>query len=169
MLPHTRPGSVAGLLELLSDRGGREDLYHVAEELLMDVEDLLPIVEGATLLGFARTEKGDVELTSGGRAFVDADIATRKLLFREAALAHIALIQQIQSCLQNKSDHAMPMEFFRDVLEEHFAEDEVQRQIETALNWGRYGEIFTYDSETDRLLSHEPVASADSTERSLQH
>ena len=63
----------------------------------------------------------------------------------------------------------MPVEFFRDVLGEHFAEDEVQRQIETALNWGRYGEIFTYDSETDRLLSHEPVASADSTEHSLQH
>jgi NitT/TauT family transport system ATP-binding protein len=76
MLPHTRPGSIAGLLELLGDRGGRDDLYHVAEELLMDVDDLLPIVEGATLLGFARTEKGDVELTSGGRAFVDADIAT---------------------------------------------------------------------------------------------
>jgi NitT/TauT family transport system ATP-binding protein len=169
MLPHLHSGSVAGLLELLSDRGGREDLYHVAEELLMEVDNLLPIVEGATLLGFARTEKGDVELTPSGRAFIDADIATRKLLFREAALAHAALIQQIQSCLQNKSDHAMPLEFFRDVLEEHFPQDEVERQIATALNWGRYGEIFTYDSETDRLLLHRPFASADSIEHTPHH
>jgi NitT/TauT family transport system ATP-binding protein len=49
----------------------------------------------------------------------------------------------------------MPLEFFRDILEEHFPEEEAQRQIETALNWGRYGEIFTYDSESDRLLLHE--------------
>jgi hypothetical protein len=28
----------------------------------------------------------------------------------------------------------------------------VQGQIETALNWGRYGEILNYDSAGDRLL-----------------
>ena len=66
-LPQARPGSIAGLLELLSDREGQEDLYHVAEELLMEVDDLLPILEGATLLGFARTESGDVKLTPSGR------------------------------------------------------------------------------------------------------
>jgi len=169
MLPHVRQGSVAGLLELLSDRGGREDLYHVAEELLMEVDDLLPIIEGATLLGFARAEKGDVELTPSGRTFVDADIASRKLLFREAALAHAPLIQQIQRSLEKKSDHGMPLAFFRDVLEEHFPADEVQQQLDTALDWGRYGEIFTYDSETDRLLSHGPVASADATQPTPLH
>jgi NitT/TauT family transport system ATP-binding protein len=162
MLPHPGSGSIAGLLELLGDRGGQEDLYHIAEELLLEVDDLLPILEGATLLGFAHTEKGDVQLTPSGRAFVEADIATRKILFREAALAHASLIQQIHTALHNKSDHAMPLEFFRDVLAEHFPQDEVERQLETALNWGRYGEIFTYDSETDRLFLHEPVTSADS-------
>src|SRR6202158_2918398 len=33
MLPHARPGSIAGLVELLNDRGGKEDLYRIAEEL----------------------------------------------------------------------------------------------------------------------------------------
>ena len=63
MLPHTRPGSIAGLLELLIDHGGEEDLYHVAEQLLLEVDDLLPIVEGATLLGFATAHEGDVKIT----------------------------------------------------------------------------------------------------------
>ena len=58
----------------------------------------------------------------------------------------------MNSALISKSDHTMPLEFFRDILEEHFSDDEVQRQIDTMLNWGRYGEIFTYDSESDRLL-----------------
>ena len=43
MLPHARPGGVAGLLELLKDRGGKEDPYHVADDLKMEVDDLLPI------------------------------------------------------------------------------------------------------------------------------
>jgi NitT/TauT family transport system ATP-binding protein len=164
VLPHARPGGIAGLLELLNDRGGKDDLYHIAEVLLLEVNDLLPIIEAASLLAFARTEKGDVEITDKGREFVSADITTRKALFREAALAHATLLQQIRNSLASKSDGAMPLEFFRDILDEHFAEDETQRQIETALYWGRYGEIFTYDSESDRLFMHRPEHETD-----LQH
>jgi NitT/TauT family transport system ATP-binding protein len=169
MLPHARPGGIAGLLEILEDRGGKEDLYHLADELLMDVEDLLPTLEAVTLLGFVRSDKGDVEITPEGKAFAQADISTRKLLFRQAALAHINLLQQINQGLKSKSDHSMPLEFFRDLLEEHFSEDEAQRQIETALHWGRYGEIFTYDSESDRLLLLHDTSPEDSKEDVLHH
>jgi len=166
MLPHARPGGIAGLLELLNDRGGKDDLYRVADELSLDVNDLLPITEAATLLGFARTEKGDVEITGRGREFALADIPTRKTLFRGAALAHATLLQQIRNSLASKSDGAMPLEFFRDILDEHFPEEETQRQIETALNWGRYGELFSYDSASDRLFL--PRRERDS-ERDLLH
>ena len=157
MLPHARPGGIAGLLELLNDRGGEEDLYHLAEDLQMEVDDLLPIVEGTTLLGLAAAEEGDVKLTSAGKTFAEADISAQKQLFREAVLTHVTLLQQIRTALERKSDHAMPLEFFRDILEEHFSPQEVEQQIETALNWGRYAEIFTYDSVDERLRLHEPV------------
>jgi NitT/TauT family transport system ATP-binding protein len=155
MLPHARPGSIAGLVELMNDREDKEDLYRIAEELLMEVDDLLPIVEAAALLSFVRSEHGDIELTPSGRTFAKADIPTRKDLFREAALSHVTILQQIYSALSRKSDHTISLEFFRDVLDEHFSDIEVKRQIETALNWGRYGEIFTYDSENDRLMLHQ--------------
>jgi NitT/TauT family transport system ATP-binding protein len=158
MLPHARPGSIAGLAELMNDRGGKDDLYRIAEELLMEVDDLLPIVDAAALLAFVRSERGDLELTPSGKTFAEADISTRKELFRDAALAHAALLQQMNSALANKSDHTMPLELFRDVLEEHFSEDDIQQQIDTALNWGRYGDIFTYDSESDRLVLHQPAS-----------
>jgi NitT/TauT family transport system ATP-binding protein len=160
-LPHAKPGGMAGLLEFLNDRGGKEDLYHLAEELLLEVDDLFPIVEEAVLLGFAKAHEGDVEITPTGKAFAEADIATRKNLFREAALTHVVLMQQIHSALEKKSDGAVPLEFFRDILDEHLPEEEVQRQIDTVLNWGRYAEIFTYDSETDRLLRHQAAGSVD--------
>jgi NitT/TauT family transport system ATP-binding protein len=155
ILPHTRPGSIAGLLELLIDHGGEEDLYHVAEQLLLELDDLLPIVEGAALLGFAKTREGDVKVTPEGKDFAEADISQRKLLFREAAISHVTLLQKMRSALQSRSDHVMPLEFFHDILDEHFTETEVQKQIETALNWGRYAEIFSYDSESGDLRLHE--------------
>jgi NitT/TauT family transport system ATP-binding protein len=155
MLPHTRPGSIAGLLELLVDHGGEEDLYHVAEELLLEVDDLLPILEGAALLGFATVREGDVKTTPEGRAFAAAEIASRKFLFRDAALARVTLLQKMKSALESRSDHVMPLEFFHDILDEHFTEPEVEKQIETALSWGRYAEIFSYDAGSGNLRLHQ--------------
>jgi NitT/TauT family transport system ATP-binding protein len=161
MLPHARPGGIAGLLELLKDRGGKEDLYHIAEDLLMEVDDLMPLVEAAVLLGFVKSAAGDIEMTQAGAEFAEAGIAMRKNLFREAALARVTLLQQMHHALESKSDHSIPLELFRDVLDEHFSAAEVQHQIETALHWGRYAEIFTYDSENDRLLSHQQASSGE--------
>jgi NitT/TauT family transport system ATP-binding protein len=45
----------------------------------------------------------------------------------------------------------MPLEFFHDILDEHFTETDVLGQIETALNWGRYAGIFSYDRESGTL------------------
>ena len=164
LLPHATAGGMAGLLEFLNDRGGKEDLYHLAEELLMEVDDLFPIVDEAVMLGFAESNQGDVQITAAGKEFAEADIGERKKLFRQAVLSHVTLIQQIRNALERKSDGAVPLEFFRDVLDEHLPHDDVQRQLDTALNWGRYAEIFTYDSETDRLLLNEPTNAAPSGE-----
>lgn len=152
-LPHARPGGIAGLLELVADRGGKEDLYHVAEDLQMEVDDLLPIAEGARLLDFVKLQRGDLEMTPAGQKFAEADIGARKLLFRDALLAHVPLLQQMQGALLKKSDRKMPLEFFRDILDEHFSRDDAQRQIDTALDWGRYGGLFDYDSERDNLIA----------------
>ncbi len=155
MLPHARPGGIAGLLELLNDRGGREGLYHLADELRMEVDDLLPTVDAAVVLGFATLDEGDMIITPEGKTFAEATIPVQKVLFRGAALEHVILLQQMKRALDTKSDHAMPLEFFRDILDEHFSQDEVDQQIDTGLNWGRYAEIFTYDSEDERLILHE--------------
>ncbi len=158
MLPHARPGGIAGLLELLHDRGGNDDLYRLADELAMDVDDLLPIVEACTVLGFSILKEGDVQITHEGVLFVDADILPRKTLFREATLKHITILQCIESVLKAKSDHSISDEFFHDILDEHFSQDEVERQFETAMNWGRYAEIFDHDPGNGRLVLTEPSA-----------
>lgn len=159
LLPHARPGGIAGLLELLNDRGGTEDLYHLTEQLLMEVDDLFPIVEAAVLLGFAETKEGDVNISPEGKRWAEADIDTQKALFREAALTHILLFQQIDKILREKSDHSIPLELFRDILDEHHPEQEIQRQLDTVLSWGRYCELFNYDPEEQRLYLPQPERS----------
>ena len=156
MLPHARVGGIAGLLELLNDRGGREDLSKLSDELVMDVEDLLPIVEASVILGLVTLNEGEVTITPQGVAFADADIQSRKTLFREAVLKNVVVLQQIESVLKAKADHSIPTEFFHDILDEHFSPDEVERQLDTAMNWGRYAEIFDHDSERERLVLAEP-------------
>jgi len=142
---------------LLHDRGGKEDLYRLSEVLIMDAEDLLPIIEASVLLGFATLNEGDVEITPEGVRFAEADILTRKILFRQAALTHVVILQQIDSILHAKTDRSISEEFFYDILDEHFSQDEVERQFDTAMNWGRYAEIFDYDREAHRLTLAEPV------------
>ncbi len=152
MLPHARRGAIAGMLELLLERDGRDDLYHLADDLAFEIDDLLPIVEAGSLLGFLVTREGDVEITPEGRRFAEAGILRRKELFRVAALEHVPLIRQIARSLEAKADHALPEEFFRDLLAGHFSEDEIERQLETAVNWGRYAELFDRDSASGRFF-----------------
>jgi NitT/TauT family transport system ATP-binding protein len=151
MLPHTRPGGMAGLLEILTDQGGRADLHKLADELSLEVDALLPTVDTAALLGLLRIEEGDAIITAEGQAFAQADIQARKAIFRKAALANVPLLAQMQNALKAKSDRTLSDEFFRDLLDEHFSADESRRQLETAIQWGRYAEIFDYDAATGKL------------------
>jgi NitT/TauT family transport system ATP-binding protein len=151
MLPHVRAGGIAGFLEILADHGGREDLHRMSHQLMLESDDLLPIVAACGLLGFATVEQGDAEITELGREVATGDIQKRKQLFRDAVLAHVPVLQQMASALQAKADGTMPLEFFHDLLDEHFSEDEVHRQLDTAIQWGRYAELFDYDSVTGRL------------------
>ncbi|HEY1810655.1 MAG TPA: nitrate/sulfonate/bicarbonate ABC transporter ATP-binding protein [Acidobacteriaceae bacterium] len=155
MLPHARPGGIAGLLELIIDLGGRTDIYRLADELAFEIDDLFPIVEAAQLLGFLKVEEGDAVITPEGRAYAQAEILEQKELFRKAAVDHVLLLRQITRALRNKSDHSVPEDFFLDMLDEQFSDDECERQLETAINWGRYAELFDWDDGRRRFVLHE--------------
>ncbi|HUI50165.1 MAG TPA: nitrate/sulfonate/bicarbonate ABC transporter ATP-binding protein [Terriglobales bacterium] len=151
MLPHTRPGGLAGLLEILEDHDGRADLHVLADELSLEVDALLPSVDTATLLGLLKLEEGDAILTPEGKAFAQGDIQERKAIFRKAMLANVPLFRQMEQALRSKANRTLPADFFQDLLDEHFSEDEAQRQMETAIQWGRYAELFDFDAATGKL------------------
>ena len=164
MLPHARPGGIAGLLELLIDYTGRADIYRLADDLAFEIDDLLPIVDAAQLLKFLKVEEGDAAITPDGREYAESEIQLQKELFRKAAVENVLLLRQITRALATKSDHTVPEEFFLDMLDEQFSDDETQRQLETAINWGRYAELFDFDASRRRFILPEEEETAEAVE-----
>jgi len=157
-LPAATVGGLAGLLEILVAVGGREDLPKLADQLSFEVDDLLPLVDAAELLGFATVEDADLEVTDAGQEFTAADILTSKELFARHAYASAPLVRAICNALAATTDGTLGERFFLDVLRRSFGEQDAQRQLELAIDWGRYGELYEYDAGSGQLIRDHGLA-----------
>jgi NitT/TauT family transport system ATP-binding protein len=164
-LPHARTGGISGLLELIAEESEmRQDVSTLAEGLGLSDEDLLSILEAAGLLGFVRVADGEVALTEIGRDFATTTILRSKDLFRQQVLASVPVIASIVSTLRAKENKSMRAEFFRDLWDEYFPEEDARRQFETAADWGRYAELFEYDASEGELYLPEAAPEHELTE-----
>ncbi|MBD2438580.1 nitrate/sulfonate/bicarbonate ABC transporter ATP-binding protein [Nostoc sp. FACHB-110] len=157
-LPHARVGGISGLLELIVEQPeSQEDIFKLAERIQLAVDDLLPILDAAVLLGFAQITQGDVQLTEIGRDFATTTILRSKDLFRQQVLQNVPMLVSMVQTLREKRIGSMRADFFVDLLDEHFPHIEAERQFATAVDWGRYAELFEYDAREERLYLPEPT------------
>jgi NitT/TauT family transport system ATP-binding protein len=155
-LPHATVGGLAGLLEIVEARGGRDDLPELAQLLTFEVDDLLPITDAAELLGLAVVLDADVEVTPQGKQFVGADILESKSIFARQARERAPLVRAIVRALESTQDGTLNERLFLDLLRRGFSEDEARAQLDTAIDWGRYGELFDFDANTGELALTRP-------------
>jgi len=148
-LPNSQLNAVAGLLEKLVDEGGRVDLYRMGGDLVLELDDLLPIVEAGDLLGFIRVHEGDLLLTPLGRAYADATILARKAIIAGRVL-RLPVIGWIYEMLQRDDNGRVARDYFHDKLQADFG-DEAEEQLDIAISWGRQAELFAYDADTREL------------------
>jgi NitT/TauT family transport system ATP-binding protein len=156
-LPDVSPGGLAGLLEILAARGGRDGLAELADDLSFEIDDLLPLTDAAVMLQLAHIDGSDIELTPDGKEFVAADILASKQMFARLAARHAPLVRAIVQALSATADHTLRTGFFLDVLRRGFSAQEARNQLDTAIDWGRYAELYDYDSD-DEELTLEPGA-----------
>jgi NitT/TauT family transport system ATP-binding protein len=151
-LPEVSAGGLSGLLEILAAMGGEEGLAELADDLSFEVDDLLPLVDAAIMLGLAEVHDADLELTWQGREFATADIDASKTLFGKLASERVPLVKAIVKGLNATTDGSLREGFFLDLLRRGFSVEEARRQLDIAIDWGRYRELFEYDSESGQLV-----------------
>jgi NitT/TauT family transport system ATP-binding protein len=143
-LPAVSVGGMSGLLEILAARRGEEGLAGIADALSFEVDDLLPLVDAVELLGLAHTAEARITITDAGRNLAVADIDTTKKLFADLAAHRAPLVRAILQALRATNDGTLREGFFLDLLRRGFSEAEARRQLDTAIDWGRYAELFDY-------------------------
>lgn len=150
-IPEVPAGALTGFIELSDDLGEKVDLYKLADQLSLDLEDFLPIVEAAQMLQFASVQQGDLELTVTGRQFANASVLQRKEIFKAQVLHHVPTMEKITWTLHSKSNNKMEREFFVEIFEKQFGTEEAAHQLDILIDWGRYAELFAYDEKAEVL------------------
>ncbi|MGO9958650.1 MAG: AAA-associated domain-containing protein [Solirubrobacteraceae bacterium] len=153
-LPHASVDGIAGLAELALASGDNAELASLAAVVGFEIDDLFPIVDALRLLGFATVENGRLNLTEAGERFAGADIQRSKEIFREAALRRVPLVRRIHRALEHSSDGALREGFFIDLLASDYSRDEARAQLDTAIDWGRYAELFEYEAGHGEIKLH---------------
>ncbi len=153
-IPDSQLPWVFGLLEMLEDRGGREDGYKIARDLNFKFADLLKVMKAAEILGLVSTPAGDVVLEPLGREFLAADMNRRKRMIREQLKKH-TLFSYLVRLLQAQEDRALSKEVVLEHLAMLLPDESPERMFATVVNWGRFAELFGYNKDDDRIYLDE--------------
>ncbi len=158
-LPEAHVSQLAGLLEALAGEpyNGKADLPELAEQMGFGVDQLFPLLEALDILAFAHVEGGDAELTQSGRCYVEADILRRKEIFAEHLVRHVSLAAHIRRVLDDRPGNRAREDRFLRELEDFFSEDEAERVLQVAIEWGRYAELFAYEEASGTLSLENPA------------
>jgi len=148
-LPGARLNALAGLVEKLVAEGGQADLPRLAADLVMELDDLLPVVEAGELVGFVRIQDGDLLITPLGSGYAEASIVTRKELIASRIL-RVRVVNWIYETLQQDDNQRVAESFFLDKLRPTLGEF-AETQLDIAINWGRFAELFAFDDKAGEL------------------
>lgn len=157
-LPNISIHQLQGLMDALREAPyhGKADIFALAESESLSANDSLPLFETLELLGFSHISKGDIELTHSGRAFCEADILERKKIFAYHLMRHIPLAHHIYHVLQDLPKKQISIKRFLKELKAFMSIEDALKVFTVIINWGRYAELFSYDTQTERLSLENP-------------
>ncbi len=149
-IPAVSVGQMMGLLEILADRGGEEDLFAI--DALTDYEfgRTIAVVKGAEMLGTVDTPGDLVRLTDVGREIVAAPAPDKRALFQRRLLT-LGVFAEVIRFLAEEPDRPRSGDDVRHFLSEKLPGQAIEELFQTIVTWGRYGQLFEYDSRADEL------------------
>jgi NitT/TauT family transport system ATP-binding protein len=156
-IPPVSPGQIFGLMEILRDHGGQMDVFNLDQLTEYDFGHTLSVVKAGEMLEFLDTPKSLVVLTDLGRAFLDADVNGRKTLFRRQ-LEQLTTFRFVRRLLEEATGGELTKEIVEEELCVRLCTEDIPKLIDVIINWGRYGELFGYSPDSERLYLDQPAA-----------
>jgi NitT/TauT family transport system ATP-binding protein len=152
-VPNARPSEVLGLLEILSDHGGEQDLFELDAVTDYDFGHTISVVKAAEMLNLAETPGDIVRMTPLGREMVAAPPAEKRMLFRKRLLT-LGTFAALVRYLAEEPDVVRPGEDVRSFLAERLPGHAIPDLFRSIVSWGRYGQLFHFDANADELSLH---------------
>jgi NitT/TauT family transport system ATP-binding protein len=149
-LPAVGVGEIFGLLEILHDRGGCMDVFHLDNLTDYDFGHTLAVVKAGEMLDLLETPRNTVLLTRTGRRLLGEDMNGRKSILREQLL-RLGTFGLIVRILDAAPNHQVRGARVHDAMAGRLPRQDVPTVFHTAVAWGRFAELFEYDAETGVL------------------
>ena len=144
-----RSNAVAGLVEKLAADGGGAELHRIGAELHLELDDLLPLIESAEVLGFISVVDADLHLLPLGRNYAEAGILGRKEILA-ARILRLPIFARVLMGLRSKPARRAGINELAGWLEPEVPRDDAA-MIVNIINWGRSAEIFGYDDDAEEI------------------
>ncbi len=145
-VPDVSISKILGFLEVLDDRGGREDIYKLAEDLKMEMGEVLNLMRAAELLRLVETPGGDVVLLSEGKAMIEAEVNQKKSLLKNCLLS-IPLFAYFVHILEGLEGKRAKKKEMIKIVKRLLVNENPERIFRILVDWGRYAELFGYNPD----------------------
>jgi len=148
--PKCSPTEMQGLLVLLSGHKGSEDVALLADDLDLEIDEILPALDFASVLGLVRVKDGRATFTELGQRYLGDSIRERKSLLREQ-LKRTTLFRTLLRALESAPDHRLTDEQLTQLVSVTSAT--ADEAVQNIVNWGRYTGLVRYDPEEHVLIA----------------
>ncbi len=147
--PKCSPTEMMGLLVLLNSHKGSEDVALLADDLDLEIDEIFPALEFASVLQLVKVAEGRATFTDLGRKLVNGSIRDRKAIIRDQ-LRKTTLFRTLLRALESAPDHSLTDEQLGQIVS--FTTAPADEAVQNIVNWGRYADLIRYDSEAHRMI-----------------
>jgi NitT/TauT family transport system ATP-binding protein len=155
--PKCTPTEMQGLLVLLQTHKGSEDVARMADDLDLEIDEILPSLEFAEVLGLVTVKDGRGSFSDLGKRYMASSIRDRKAILREQ-LRRTTLFRTLLRALESSPEKQLTDDQLMQIVSVTAAA--ADEAVQNIVNWGRYTGLFRYDPEEHVLVAVRLPASA---------
>ncbi len=155
--PKCTPTEMQGLLVLVNAHKGSEDVALLADDLDLEIDEILPALDFAEVLGLVKVREGRATFTELGQRYMASSIRERKNILREQ-LKRTTLFRTLLRALEGSPGRRLTDEQLLQIVSVTAAT--ADEAVQNIVNWGRYTGLFRYDPEQHLLVAVRAAATA---------